>query len=215
MKHFFQSTPLRHAAVLSCFAVLIAQLGSGTAHAASVVYNISTTITSGALTGNPLQTDSVVGTITTDGTIGVLAASDILSWNLNLVDQLTPANDSTLTNSNSSLVEDSGGALSANATQLLFDFSGSGEFLIQGTAHGAYSGWDYFCFSTGGACAAGETISPQYVFVDGVVLTGASTPVGQQPLGPAPSTSVPEPANGLLILTGIVGLATRLKWNRS
>lgn len=215
MKHFFHSTPLRHAAILGCFALLTAQLGSGTANAANIVYNISTTITSGALTGNPLQTDSVVGTVTTDGTMGVLASADILSWNLNLIDQLNSANDSTLTISNSSLVEDSGGALSADATQLLFNFSGSGEFLIQGTAHGSYSGWDYFCFSTGGACAAGETIAPQDVFVDGVVLTGASTPVGQQPLGPAPSSSVPEPTTGVLILTGLVGLGIRLKWNRS
>ena len=54
-----------------------------------------------------------------------------------------------------------------------------------------YSGSNYFCFSTGGACLAGETISPQYVYDDGVVATGAAAPVGEQPLD-QPASSVAE-----------------------
>ena len=137
-----------------------------------------------------------------------------MSWNLQLIDGLNGANDFTLTTADSTLVEDTGGALSATPTQLLFNFSGSGEFLIQGTAHGAYSGWNYFCFSTGGACLAGETISPQFYTGDGVVLTGASAPVGQQPLGPAPNTGTPEPSTYTLMLTSVLGLGAALRIKR-
>ena len=171
---------------------------------ANIVYAVDTTITSSDPTGNPLQTDTVEGTITTDGTIGVIGSGNIVSWNLDLIDGLNSANDFDLTTTNSSLVEDIGSALTATATALSFDFSGSGEFLIQ-ISPGAYSGFSYFCFSTGTVvCVAGETISPQYVFVDGVVATGAAAPIGPQPLGP--SSSVPEPSTYGLMITGLLGL---------
>ena len=161
---------------------------------AGTVYTIDTTIVSSDPTGNPLQSNTVVGTITTDGTIGVLTPSDILSWNLDLIDNLNSADDFDLTTSNSSLVEDMGGALSATASGLYFNYSGSGEFLIQANSPGAYSGYHYFCFSTGlFACLAGETVAPDYIFTDGTVLTGASAPVGTQPLN-----QLPEPATGVL-----------------
>jgi len=179
-----------------------AQLGSMVARA-NIIYTVDTTVTSSDPTGNPLQTDTVDGTITTDGTIGVIGPGDVVSWNLDLIDGLNSANDFDLTPANSTLVEDTGSALSATATALIFNYSGSGEFLIQGNAHGAYSGYSYFCFSTGGACLAGETISPQYVYNDGVVATGAAAPVGPQPL--APSSSVPEPSTCGLIIAGSPG----------
>jgi hypothetical protein len=150
----------------------------------------------------------VYGSITTDGTIGVIASGNVLSWSLDLIDGLNSANNVTLTPSNSTLVEDTGTALTATATELFFDYGGYGEFLIQGTAHGAYSGYSYFCFSTGVyACYAGETISPQYISADGVVATGSDAPVGQQPLGPPPS-SAPDPTTCGLVMSGLVGLGT-------
>src|ERR1017187_32036 len=81
-------------------AFVAAQLGSSVARA-DIVYTIDTTITSSVPTGNPLQTDTVDGSITTDGTIGVLTASNILSWNLDLTDHLNAANNVDLTNTNS------------------------------------------------------------------------------------------------------------------
>ena len=185
-------------------AVLVA-MGSLVARGANIVYAVDTTITSSFPTGNPLQTDTVEGTITTDGTIGVIGSGNIVSWNLDLIDGLNSANDFGLTTTNSSLVYGTGSALTATATALSFDFSGSGEFLIQANSPGPLSGYRYFCFSTGVfACVAGETIAPQNVFDDGVVATGAAAPIGPQPL--APPSSVPEPSTYGLMIAGLLGL---------
>ncbi len=196
-------------------AFITVQLSSAVAHASDITYTINTTITSANPTGNPSQSNTVVGTLTTDGTIGVLASSNIISWDLDLIDNLNSGNDFELSATDSALVEDTGSALSATATGLSFNFAGSGEFLIQGTANGAFSGFNYFCFSTGSACLAGETISPQFIFDDGTVLTGMAAPVGMQPLDqtpPAPPTGVvPEPSTYGLVLTGLLGLSGSLK----
>jgi hypothetical protein len=190
-------------------ALTTAQLGSLVARA-DIIYAVNTTITSALPTGHPLQTDSVVGSITTDGTIGVIGLGNITSWNLNLIDQLNAAFNFDLTPANSTLVHDTGSALTATAAALFFNYSGSGEFLIQANVPGPFSGFSYFCFSTGVfACAAGETISPQDIFVDGVIATGASAPVGNQPLN-QPS-SVPEPSTYGFLLTGLLALGAGLK----
>ena len=190
-------------------AIIAVQLGALAARA-DIVYTVDTTITSAEPTGNPLQTDTVQGSITTDGTIGVLAEADILHWDLNLIDDLNSANDIELTDANSNIPTFTGTALSATATALSFDYSGSGEFGIQENGFD-FSGDHYFCFSTGVfACLAGETISPQVYTSDGVVLTGATEPVGQQPLDQSTS-AVPEPSSYGLMLTGLLGVGATLK----
>jgi len=171
-------------------------------------------VTTSDPTGNPLQSDTVTGSLMTDGTIGALHGANIVGWDLDLVDNLNAAYDYDLTPANSSLIEDGGGALSATASGLDFDFSGSGEFLIQANSPGPFSGYRYFCFSTGiFACLAGETISPGYIFTDGVVLTGAGAPVGMQPVGPPPS-GAPEPATWAMMLLGFGGLGAAVRASR-
>jgi hypothetical protein len=195
-------------------AVVTAQLGSLVAFA-DINYAINTTITSSVPTGNPLQTDTVDGSITTDGTIGVLAASNILSWNLDLIDQLNAANDVDLTNTNSAIITFTGSSLSATSTGLFFNYSATGEFGIQEDGF-FFSGEHYFCFSTGSVnCLAGETITPDDVFTDGVVATGSAEPIGTQPLGP-PVSTVPEPTSVFLlpILVLPVALAARKRMAR-
>jgi hypothetical protein len=188
-------------------AVVTAQLGSLVA-LADITYAIDTTITSAFPSGNPLQTDTVAGSITTDGTIGVLAQADILSWNLDLIDDLNSANDVDLTNTNSIIIVFSGNNLTATATGLFFNYSGTGQFGIQ-EDNFFFSGEHYFCFSTGSVdCYAGETITPQNVFLggDAVVATGSAEPIGTQPLGPPPST-VPEPTSVFLPPTLLLAFA--------
>lgn len=130
------------------------------------VYNINFTITSSFPSGNPSQTDSVIGTITTDGTIGVLAQADILSWNLELIDGLNSANDLDITPDNSYIYFE-GDGLTATATGLFFDL-GSPDALFA-IANGGNSGYNYFCFNNDtNECYDGVSIAPNYFFTDGV-----------------------------------------------
>lgn len=186
-------------------AFVTAQLGSLVARA-DITYAVDTTITSANPTGNPLQTDTVDGSITTDGTIGVIASANITGWDLKLIDGLSAANDFELTTANSTVVEDTGSALSATATGLSYDYSVVGEFLIQANVPGPFSGFRYFCFSHGVfACADGETISPSLIFADGVVATGAAAPVGVQPLNQPPG-AVPEPSSAVFLATAMLAV---------
>lgn len=197
--------PTAAALIAAAFALLVAAPPSG---AAPTVYGFDTTIVSANPTGNPAQSNTVRGTLTTDGTLGALTAANIVSWNLELIDNLDNSKNYTLTSSNSSLVVFTGTALSATATELLFDFDGFGEVGIQADDPGPFSGWRYFCFSTGVfACLEGETISPGYVFDDGAVLTGADAPVGVVRLTPPSGDPVPEPGTLALLALGALAAA--------
>lgn len=185
----------------------------GPAAEASIIYTVDQTITSAINTGNPAQTDSVVGTITTDGTIGVLHAINIVGWDLHLNDLTNPVYSYELTTTNSTIVLDLGSVLSGNATQLFFNFSGSGAFAFQANSPGPFSGYHYWCLNADNfACYVGESIAPDHVYVglpgdDLVVATGDQGPVGNLPLNPPASPpSVPEPATLALLSVGLAGL---------
>jgi hypothetical protein len=185
---------LRSAAVLAALTASSAQ--------ANIVYTIFQTSTIPEVAGelSPLS-DTISGTITTDGTIGVLQSNNILGWNLQLIDNLRPTYSSNLTPANSGIWFDTGNGLTASATGLSFDFSDADAvFIIQGTTHGFSSGYQYFCLqATTGPCIAGETIVPYYYGLDGVLATGLTGPV---PLSPA----VPEPATWAMMLLGFAGV---------
>jgi hypothetical protein len=187
------------------------QFGGAVAFADSS-YSVNTTIVSSNPTGT-VQNDSIVGTIVTDGAT-VIGSGDIVSYNLDLIDNLNPANDIDLTSANSTVVEDIGGDLIATASGISFNFANPGEVLFQANIPGPFSGFSYFCFSTGGACLAGETISPGDIFVDGAVLTGAAAPTGVTGLNQNPTTpppGVPEPSSLALMLAGLVAIGVSSK----
>jgi hypothetical protein len=188
---------------LAAVAALGAALGMSTvAWGADIVYAINQSSTTPEVSGelSPLS-DTVSGTITTDGTLGFLQSSDIVTYDLQLNDNIRSGDDVELTPTNSGIVEDTGNGLAASATALSFDFSNPGAvFAIQGTFYGFFSGFQYFCFqaTTSGPCVAGETIVPFEFDVDGTLATGLS--------GTVPLSGVPEPAAWAMMLLGFGGL---------
>lgn len=144
--------------------------------------------------------------ITTDGTIGVLAASNILDWNIVLTqgaDTFTlkgPASGA-----NSALALD-GEGLSATATDLLFDFSQRGFLLIQAPKLG--SSVTFWCLQRTGCVnsGAGEAVLAS-------TKLGTSTYQaysGVQTIASL-SSAVPEPATWTMMILGfgLVGTMTR------
>jgi hypothetical protein len=138
--------------------ILFGAAGVLPAAADVIIYNVNRTVVLG----------SVTGTITTDGTVGTLATNDITSWNLTL--NGPAASPFNLTNLNSG-VEIIGNDLSADATNLYFDFSGpSGLLLFQSGAPPFGNSQPYYCDATDAVtCLKGETVAP----------TGSLTPVSR------------------------------------
>lgn len=196
--------------VLAAVTALGVAMALSTAARADIVYAINQTSTTPEVGGEltPLS-DTVVGTITTDGTIGVIQTGNILGWDLHLNDNIRPGLDFELTPVNSGIWFDTGNGLSASATTLSFNFSApNAVFIIQGTnPHGFSSGYNYFCFqASSGPCVQGETIVPDYYAVDGVSATGFS--------GVTPLNGAPEPATWAMLLLGFGGLGAVMRTRR-
>jgi len=186
---------------LAPLAALGVAAGISTVAHAAIVYTINQSSTIPEVSGelSPLS-DTVSGTITTDGTIGVIQSSNILDYDLKLIDNIRPAYDVELTPANSGIWYDTGGGLTATATTMSFNFSDAGAvFIIQGLLHGFSSGYQYFCFQAStGPCIQGETIVPDYFSLDGVSATGL--------VGTVPLSGAPEPGAWAMMLLGLLGV---------
>jgi hypothetical protein len=210
MPFFRTRLDLRRSLILWSLAIFIAS----SCAAASITYNVDLTV--GAA--------SVTGTITTDGTIGVLnplgSPSNILDWNLVLDDPTSYPSGSPCSHLPCRAVLgpavagespgeniNQGADLSATATQLLFDFSGTdgGYFFFETGNYGAV------CFETATNCLSpsfgvGESlyIDPNFDFNSDLQFTSLS---GTQVIGTssAPGTT-PEPSTVALLGAGILSL---------
>jgi PEP-CTERM motif len=163
-----------------------------TANAGAIQYTVNQTIGSG----------SVTGTITTDGTIGTLAAADVISWNLLLNDGTKTGVEASGANAAFVVVE--GSALTATLTTLTYDYSSaSGSDFYFGDTSTPYDG--ELCYTSYSNCWGPTGVGLYNVGGDGSVytaLTGSQTIASD-----GRSVPVPEPATFALFGAGLVSLS--------
>ena len=178
-----KSKTIRHGLLLS--AALGTMLLGAEAASANIVYNVDRTVGMG----------SVTGTITTDGNTGTLGLGDFLAWNLTLKGV---GASYAINNTDSVIWGDPFGDVTATATDLYFNFSGStGDMIFQ---QGESSGSHYYCDQAGvTACFQGESDVPQY-YTDSSAQIVSRT--GNQIIG----SVVPEPSTWALMLLGFAAL---------
>lgn len=179
---------LAQTALLVCLAAVPSALS-----ASSITYTVD----------QPIGLGGITGTIQTDGATGVLSATDITAWDLTLSDG---TNTYVLTASNSG-VYIGGSDVTATATDLYFNFSGTGsggygDYLLFETVFGA--GQHYYCDmadSSESLCYQGATSTP----ID--LSTAQNSPEsGNQIIGVVAASPIPEPSTWLLFLAGITAL---------
>ena len=147
-------------------------------------------------------TASMSGTITTDGTLGVLSAANIIAWNLTLFDG---SDSSQIVNGvNSSEVQVHGGALSATLTTLTFNFTsglGARDFYFAAPIAGE------LCYTSFGNCWG--TPGAGVWSVGGDLQSHFSAYNAPQVIASAAEASVPEPMTFTLVGSGLAGVVYR------
>ena len=154
----------------------------------ATVFNINRSIGNGG---------SVVGSVSTDGTLGQLATSNITAWTL----KLSEGGDTfDLIAGNSEVLVTSAG-LSATATELWFNFSASGYVLFQNSP--LNSGNPFWCLQGPNNCAT--TFSGESVRASAPLTPFESSPYSGLQLI-ATVAPIPEPSTFALYLLGVTGM---------
>ena len=187
------------------FATLLALIGFTSRANADVIYDVN------------IPSLTLTGTITTDGDIGTLAASDILAWNLSVPPNVHRG--TSIDSSTGSVSLTSGTtALTATATELFFNFGGStaaalifaspgfslsplGSVMAEQFCNGAAN-----CVNQNNAVlAAGISdvwISPGCCSSSGGISEEGTVAIATAPVTPA----VPEPSTWAMMLLGFTGI---------
>jgi hypothetical protein len=158
----------------------------------------------------------ISGTVTTDGTTGTLSASNITSWNINqTINDVQFIENLSSSNSTLSLT---GGALTANATELFFNFSATDDSLLKFSSTLVTGNSLQYCDATT-ACinqnGASDFSTIEWVFVaPGLGSTNGSSPqVGDIEIAAATVGTTPLPAALPLFATGL-GAMGLFGWRR-
>lgn len=197
-------------------AVLLLVLAAASlCNAANITYSVNLTIGAGGATGD----------IVTDGTIGSLTGSDILDWNL-LVNDGSGLSDATFdllgplsggnAGANFSELLFVAPPLSANATQLLFDFdygSNVDNFVDFVGAVNNFPQYSLCFFASPDTCYPGNFGGGEDISFNTFTGAGDIAPVaylsGTQVIGTAAGSSTPEPSTLALLGAGIALLRLR------
>ena len=151
-----------------------------------------------------VDSGSVNLSISTDDTIGVLTQSNITDWSFTMTNS---GGSVTIDSSNSDFTYFSGNALSATASDLIFDFSAIGHMQWDDFGRGSN---DAFCLDTPGAAFTCIGNPPSVTMVVDGSLSNANF-TGQFVLGTAVAAGVPEPATWAMMLIGFGAIGFHLR----
>ena len=183
-----------------------AAIVASTIPAAAIVYSFDRTLGTGV---------SVSGVIETDGFIGAIDTANVTDWDIDVTFVLSPALSVSvnLLTSNSAIDNsDFQGNFTATASQLLWNFNGSGSFLIVGNNKENFWGLCgdpslSFC-----SVANAEHASASNPFGTTALASNASNGTGSFV---AAEAAVPEPATLGLFGLGLAGLGLASRQRRT
>lgn len=151
---------------------------------------------------------SVVGFIETDGTLGTLAAANILDWSITLTSPDLGGGSPQLITGATGVVGVFGSGLSANSTDIVFDFGVAGAGFIIADHGSSPGGW---CMSSTGLDCLVAPLSPEPIDVsEGIYFnTSFSGPaeIEERSGRLIVASAVPLPASLPLLVAAIGGLA--------